>query len=118
MIKVYFESKNHAELAATFTNEDTYLACLPALENTAKKSNMKVTESCDLNEITEAKKTLKENNCFIGQIWTFSEIAEKYKCTEKEAEKILNDAFDSEYLAGEINWSLDDSAEKIIKNKQ
>lgn len=47
MIKVYFESSSHAELVATFTSQEDYMACLPALENQAKKANMKVTESID-----------------------------------------------------------------------
>jgi hypothetical protein len=55
MIKVYFESQSHAELVAIFDNEETYDACLPALEKLAKESGMVVTESIDeesnLNEL-------------------------------------------------------------------
>jgi hypothetical protein len=45
MIDVFFESKNHAEHAASFAEEAVYIACLPALEKIAKESNMIVTES-------------------------------------------------------------------------
>jgi len=44
MVKVYYESNSHAELVATFTSEDTYISCLPALKANAKKHRMKVTE--------------------------------------------------------------------------
>lgn len=46
-IIVYFEnvSPAYAEVVATFTNEELYIACLPALEKAAKKVNMIVTES-------------------------------------------------------------------------
>jgi hypothetical protein len=60
MIKVYFENmkdgvSNYAELVAIFDNEDTYYACLPALEELAQKANMEVTESeedeADINDL-------------------------------------------------------------------
>ena len=47
MIKVYFESKNHAELVATFENESIYMTCLPSLKKVAKSQGMKVTESIE-----------------------------------------------------------------------
>jgi hypothetical protein len=56
MVKVYFESKVHAELVAIFDNESTYLLCLPSLEKEAKKHRMIVTESIDEEkEINELK---------------------------------------------------------------
>lgn len=45
MVKVYFESKVHAELVAIFDSEETYMLCLPTLEKAAKKARMIVTES-------------------------------------------------------------------------
>lgn len=47
MVKVYFESKVHAELVAMFDCEETYNACLPSLERFAKSNRMIVTESVD-----------------------------------------------------------------------
>ena len=44
MIQVFFESNSHAELVATFTNEDMYMANLPTLEKMAKELGMIVTE--------------------------------------------------------------------------
>ena len=46
MIKVYFESSSHAELAATFESEEDYMACLPSLEKRALSLGMIVTETC------------------------------------------------------------------------
>ena len=45
MIVVYFETKNYSEVVATFQDEETYLACLSALEALAKKSGMTISES-------------------------------------------------------------------------
>lgn len=54
MVKVYFESDNgiYAEPVAIFADEETYLACLPALEALAKKNNFdSVTESIEDGEL-------------------------------------------------------------------
>jgi len=45
MIKVYAESKNHAELWATFEDEALYIQCLPVLKAQAHKDRMIITES-------------------------------------------------------------------------
>jgi hypothetical protein len=46
MVKAYFETNSHCELIAVFNDEETYEACLPALEKLAKKHNFdRVTES-------------------------------------------------------------------------
>lgn len=49
MIAVYFEpcNKASAEKVATFECEDTYMACLPALEAMAAAKGCIVTESMD-----------------------------------------------------------------------
>jgi len=46
-IVVYFESKTHAEVVATFADEEIYMACLPALEALAAEARMTVTESIE-----------------------------------------------------------------------
>jgi hypothetical protein len=53
MVKVYFESKCHAELVATFDTEELYDLCFPALEKEAKKHRMIVTESIEDENMEE-----------------------------------------------------------------
>ena len=53
MIKVYFESKFHAELVAIFDTEELYDLCFPSLEKEAKKHRMIVTESIEDENIKE-----------------------------------------------------------------
>jgi hypothetical protein len=53
MVKVYFEmdSPKYAELVAIFDDEETYSACLPALEKLCKKHHFDyITESVDDSE--------------------------------------------------------------------
>ena len=61
MIKVYFEtSKWFATVVAYFDNEETYNACLPALEKLAEESRMVVTESLREYELDEIDELTKE----------------------------------------------------------
>ena len=59
MVKVYFELDNgkYAELVAIFDDEETYDACLPALEKLCNKHNFDlVTESIEEKTITHYTK--------------------------------------------------------------
>jgi len=95
MVKVYFESKAHAELVAYFDSEEIYLACLPSLEKLAKKSRMFVTESI-IDENTIDELVTIENEKFarkcsvtnegMNEGW-FSDEADKYFKYEKDALK-------------------------------
>ena len=53
MVKVYFETKTHAELIAIFDNEDAYMACIDALKLYAKKHRGFITESIEEQDINE-----------------------------------------------------------------
>jgi len=47
MVTVYFEAKAGAHVVAQFDNEETYMACLPALEKLGESKGYVVTESLD-----------------------------------------------------------------------
>ena len=57
MIKVYFGTPVHSELAAIFENEEIYMACLPALEEQAKKMRMSVVEVVTYRRIEDWRKS-------------------------------------------------------------
>lgn len=45
MITVYFETSISAHIVAQFDSEETYMACLPALEQLAERQGHTITES-------------------------------------------------------------------------
>ena len=45
MITVYFEARSGAHIVAQFDSEETYMACLPALQALATSKGYIVTES-------------------------------------------------------------------------
>jgi len=47
MVTVYFEARTGAHVVAQFDGEETYMACLPALEQLAESTGYIVTESVD-----------------------------------------------------------------------
>lgn len=46
-VKVYMEHGSCATLIAMFDTEETYMACVPALEALAFENNSTISESCD-----------------------------------------------------------------------
>lgn len=62
MIKVYFESKNHAQLVAIFDTDELYNVCLPSLEKEAKKHRMRVTESVEEEIEINQLEAIEEKN--------------------------------------------------------
>jgi hypothetical protein len=71
-IKVYFEViGSHSELVAFFNCEETYNACLPALEVMAKERGMEVTESVteegsldDVNRLCKDEASRREDEVY------------------------------------------------------
>ena len=54
MVKVYFENADwsYAELVAVFDSSEIYMACLPTLEDMAKKNGFeRVTESVEVGPL-------------------------------------------------------------------
>lgn len=49
-VTVYFEAKSGSHIVATFDNEETYMACFPALEQLAMLKGYTITESVDYEE--------------------------------------------------------------------
>jgi len=47
MVKVYFDYGSAKDLVATFTSDETYMVCLPALEMYAKQIGAEVVESIE-----------------------------------------------------------------------
>lgn len=45
MVIAYLESGSHADVVGIFDDEETYEACVPALEKLAEKHRMTLTES-------------------------------------------------------------------------
>jgi hypothetical protein len=51
-VTVYFEAKSGSHVVARFDEEETYMACLPALETLAESKGYIVTESLNYEEGT------------------------------------------------------------------
>jgi hypothetical protein len=49
-VEVYFEASAGAHVVARFDEEETYMACLPALKELAKRKGYTVTESLDFED--------------------------------------------------------------------
>ena len=61
--------------------------------------------------IEEAKQVLKEAGYYVGNLWSVQDVQSKFECTEEEAQHILNEVFNSDYIGSEINDTIQDFGE-------
>lgn len=115
MIKVYFQTENgsYSEEVAQFKDEETFMLCKITLIVEAKKQGMIMTESCDLDEVEEAKNLLEEKGYFTGNLQHYSDIEARFSCNRTEAKKVLQNSFDGEYISGEINIAIQETASAL-----
>lgn len=111
MIKVYAESKSHAELWATFETEELYSACLPALEKKAKDCGMIITESVVTSE-EFAKEVLKEKGFQVDNLWSIVDVQDNYECDDSTAHEIIHDALTNEATYEQIWFAIHEYAEE------
>lgn len=110
MIKVYFESSSHAELAAIFDNEETYSICYPMLTKIAESKRMVLTESVEETEITEL---VAPDPNTISIKWSAIDVKERAKqieveITDDQAKEVLS-LMDNKHDANiGINWEVID----------
>jgi len=58
------------------------------------------------NEIEAAKQLLKENGYFTDNLWSVEDVQSKFKCTDEQAQEVLNDAFGNEATYEQIWFSI------------
>lgn len=62
MVKVYFETSSYCHQAAIFDDEETYNACLPALEKLREKNRFEyISESVEDADMPKALKDMRDS---------------------------------------------------------
>ncbi len=61
--------------------------------------------------ISELKALLEERGYYVQNLWCVEDVTSKYKCSDEEAQNILNDALTNEYMMSEIWEAIDMAAE-------
>lgn len=68
--------------------------------------------------IESAKQFLKDNGYYIDNLWTVHDVKSKYECSDEQAQKVLNNVLGGEWICGEINTSIDITAEDLNLSKR
>lgn len=61
--------------------------------------------------IESAKQFLKDNGYFVDNLWNVEDVKTKYECTDEQAQTVLGDILHGEWFMGEVNASIDITAE-------
>ena len=71
-----------------------------------------------MNKIEEAKRILKESGYFVDNLWSVRDVQDKFKCTDEQAQEILNKSLTNEATMEQIQYSIKEFAElKGLKEK-
>jgi hypothetical protein len=60
-------------------------------------------------EITEeqAKEVLREKGYYVGNLWSVDDVKAKFKCTDEEAQDVLDGALQNEATMAQIWYAID-----------
>tara|TARA_R110000803_G_scaffold52502_3_gene108102 strand:- start:185 stop:460 length:276 start_codon:yes stop_codon:yes gene_type:complete len=78
------------------------------MEKTQIKHNAIENEVFDAyRKIEEAKTTLKNNGYFVDNLWSTEDVFRNFKCTEEEAQEVLEMALTNEATMEQIWFAID-----------
>lgn len=78
------------------------------MENYNNESRRKNYES-----IQKAKEVLRNNGYFVDSLWQIDDVRGRFKCSEEEANIVLDIAFDNDTTYEQIWLSIDFAAEEL-----
>jgi hypothetical protein len=58
--------------------------------------------------VQEAIQVLRSNGYYVGNMWHRSDVTEKFHCTDEEADEILDNALNSDWICERIQESIFD----------
>jgi hypothetical protein len=61
--------------------------------------------------VQEARELLKANGYFVDNLWTISDVKDKFKCTDEQAQEVLNKALTNEATMEQIQFSIREFSE-------
>jgi hypothetical protein len=60
-----------------------------------------------ITEIEQAKQVLEANGYYVENLWSVEDVQTRFKCTDDEAQKVLNQALNSESTMEQIWFNID-----------
>jgi len=57
--------------------------------------------------VEEAKEFLEKNGYYVGNLWSVDDVKSKFKCTDEEAQDVLDGALQNEATMEQIWYAID-----------
>ena len=64
-----------------------------------------------LTEVQKALAILKQNGYFVDNLWSVQDVTDRYECTEKQAQDVLNTALTNEWTMEKIFYAISDACD-------
>jgi hypothetical protein len=68
--------------------------------------------------VEQAKQVLEANGYYVENLWSVKDVQTRFKCTDDEAQEILDQALSSESTMEQIWFDIDYYAEKGFNKKR
>lgn len=63
--------------------------------------------------VQEAFEVLRNNGYYVGNMWSREDVREKYHCTDEEADEILDNALNSDWICERIQDAIFDEGRNM-----
>jgi len=115
----YNEAKNYVHDSSGIENPDLWMwEKVNGIFYPVKGTENHSLKSDSIYTIESAKQFLKDNGYFVDNLWSVHDVKSKYECSEEQAQTVLNDVLSGEWLCGEVNASIDISADAYNLTKR
>jgi hypothetical protein len=66
-----------------------------------------------LTEIEQAKAILKQHGYFVDNLWSKFDVTDRYKCTDEQAQEVLNTALTNNATMEQVWYAIDDACDSL-----
>lgn len=66
-----------------------------------------------MKEIEQARQVLREAGYFVDNLWSIEDVQLSFKCTEEEAQEVLEMALTNDYTQEQIWFAINDAAMEL-----
>ncbi len=64
-------------------------------------------------EIEQAKAILNKHGYFVDYLWSNFDVTDRYKCTDEQAQEVLDMSLSNEWVMEQIWFSIDDTCNSL-----
>lgn len=65
-----------------------------------------------ITRVEQAKQILRDNGYYVDNLWRVEDVQDRFNCTEEDAQEVLDDALNGEWIMEQIHYAIREVAEE------